>query len=78
MPPPDAWETHNENSNGWTEYKRLVINELERTNSRLDIMDKRLAKIEKNIVVLQTKAAMWAAFIAIGVSGGMGLLTKIL
>jgi len=77
MLPPDAWETHT-HENGWTEYKRLVINELERTNRRLDVMDKRLAKIEKHIVILQTKAAMWAAFIAIGVSGGMGLLTKIL
>jgi hypothetical protein len=77
MPPEDAWETHADN-NGWTEYKRLVINELERTNRRLDIMDKRLARIERNVVVLQTKAAMWAASIAIVISGGIGLLTKIL
>ena len=77
MIPPDAWETHT-HENGWTEYKRLVINELERTNSRLDTMDKRLAKIEKHIVVLQTKAAMWAACIAVMISGGFGFLTKIL
>ena len=78
MSPPDAWDTHHTGTNGWTEYKRLVINELERTNRRLDIMDKRLSKIERNIVVLQTKAAMWAAGIAIMISGGFGLLTKIL
>jgi hypothetical protein len=77
MTPPDAWDTHTD-ENGWTEYKRLVINELERTNRRLETMDKRLAKIEKHIVVLQTKAAMWAAVIAIMISGGFGLLTKIL
>jgi hypothetical protein len=41
-------------------------------------MDKRLARIERNVVVLQTKAAMWAASIAIVISGGIGLLTKIL
>mgnify|MGYP004446743727 CR=1 FL=1 len=78
MPPEDPWETHDGKTNGWDEYKRLVINELERTNHRLDVMDKRLSKIEKHIVVLQTKAAMWAACIAIMISGGFGLLTKIL
>ena len=78
MATPEAWETHHEGGNGWTEYKRLVINELERTNRRLDIMDKRLARIERNVVVLQTKAATWAAGIAIVISGGIGLLTKIL
>ena len=77
MSAPDAWETHAE-ENGWTEYKRLVINELERTNRRLDVMDKRLAKIENHIAILQTKSAMWAAGIAIAISGGIGLLTQVL
>jgi len=66
------------NGNGWTEYKRLVINELERTNLRLDRMDKRLGRIERNITVLQTKAATWAAGIAIVISGGVSLLLKVL
>lgn len=78
MSPQDPWETHNGGTNGWAEYKRLVINELERTNSRLDAVDRRLAKIERNIVVLQTKAATWAAGIAIVISGGVSLLLKIL
>ena len=77
MTTPDSWETHT-SENGWAEYKRLVINELERTNNRLDLMDKRLAKIERNIAILQTKAATWAAGIAIIVSGGVSLLVKIL
>ena len=64
--------------NGWTEYKRLVINELERTNLRLDRMDKRLGRIERNITILQTKAATWAASIAIIISGGVNLLIKVL
>ena len=64
--------------NGWTEYKRLVINELERTNLRLDRMDKRLGRIERNITILQTKAATWAASIAIIISGGVSLLIKVL
>ena len=78
MSPQDPWETHSGGTNGWDQYKRLVINELERTNKRLDTMDKRLAKIERNIVVLQTKAATWAAGIAIIISGGVSLLIKIL
>ncbi len=72
----DTWETRHPGSNGWDQYKRLVINELERTNHRLDMVDKRLSKIEKNIVILQTKAATWAAGIAIVISGGVSLLIK--
>jgi len=64
MSPQDPWETHNEQTNGWQEYKRLVINELERANHRLDLVDKRLANMEKHITVLQTKAATWAAAVA--------------
>ena len=79
MTPEDPWETHHsKGTNGWTEYKRLVIHELERTNSRLDMVDKRLSKIERNISILQTKAATWAAGIAIIISGGISLLTNIL
>ena len=64
-------------SNGWDEYKRLVLNELERTNSRLDGMDKRLQRIEKNIAILQTKAYMAASAIAIVLSGSISLLFRI-
>ena len=78
MPPEDSWETHQGHSNGWDQYKRLVIHELENTNTRLGQMDKRLAKIERSIVVLQTKAATWAAGIAIIISGGISLLIKVL
>ncbi len=66
------------NTNGWDEYKLLVISELERANQRLDAVDKRLTKIEKNIAILQTKAATYSAGIAIIVSGGVSLLLKIL
>jgi hypothetical protein len=65
-------------SNGWDEYKRLVINELERTNSRLSGMDKRLQRIEKNIAILQTKAYMAASAIALVLSGSISLLFRIL
>jgi hypothetical protein len=67
-----------EGSNGWDQYKKLVISELERTNKRLTIMDKRLSHIEKNIIILQTKAATWAASVSVIISIGAGLLFKIL
>lgn len=73
----DPWEPSTQ-TNGWDEYKRLVIHELERTNRRLDMVDKRLSKIERNITILQTKAATWAACVAIIISGGISLLTKVL
>jgi len=66
-------EQHN---NGWDEYKLLVINELERTNSRLDGMDKRLHRIERNIAILQTKAYFAAAIVAIILSCSISLVFK--
>ena len=77
MPPQDPWEADT-GDNGWTEYKRLVLNELERTNHRLDMVDKRLLKIERHLAIVQTKVATWAAGIAIIISGGMSFLIKIL
>ncbi len=65
-------------SNGWDEYKKLVINELERANKRLDVMDRRLGHIEKNIAVLQTKAYITAASIAFVLSTAVSVLVKIL
>jgi hypothetical protein len=41
--------------NGWDQYKKLVLVELERTNSRLLDIDKRLAHIEKKLAVLDAK-----------------------
>ena len=79
----DAWKTNfegrgNGETNGWAEYKRLVIHELESTNIRLERLDKRLGKIEHRLTILQTKAAMYAAGIAIVISGGVSFLLKVL
>jgi len=65
-----------EQHNGWDEYKRLVLSELERTNSRLDGMDKRLHRIERNIAILQTKAYMAASVIAIILSCSISIIFK--
>jgi len=50
-------------TNGWDQYKKLVIHELERNNNRLERLDKRLASIEHKLVVLHTKMYV-AAFVA--------------
>jgi len=50
-------------TNGWDQYKRLVIHELERNNNRLEKLDKRLASIEHRLAVLHTKMYV-AAFVA--------------
>ena len=65
-------------TNGWDEYKKLVINELERANKRLDVMDRRLGHIERNIAVLQTKSYITAAAIAFVLSTAVSIFVKIL
>ncbi len=50
-------------TNGWDEYKKYVIHELERNNTRLDKLDKRLASIDHKLTVLHTKMYV-AAFVA--------------
>ena len=48
--------------NGWEEYKRLVVHELERCNNRLDLLDDRLRKIEQKLSILDTKIYVTALF----------------
>jgi hypothetical protein len=67
-----------QDTNGWDQYKRLVISELERTNNKLEQMDKRLSHIERHIAVLQTKSASYAAGVALLISGGISLVIKFL
>jgi len=55
--------------NGWDEYKRLVVHELERANLRLGVVDKRLSKIEKNLAIVQTKVYVASAIVAMLFSG---------
>jgi hypothetical protein len=67
-----------ETNNGWDMYKKLVVKELERCNNRLDVMDRRLSKIERNIAVLQTKVYVSAAAVAFILSASVSILVKIL
>ena len=47
----------------WDEYKNLVLHELERTNKRLDHIDRKLGNIEERLTVINSKIYA-AAFIA--------------
>ena len=57
------------NTNGWDEYKKLVVHELERSNQRLDMMDKRLGNIEQRLTVVHTKVFMVASVISAAIAG---------
>ena len=55
--------------NGWDEYKKLVIHELERSNSRLQKIEDHLNVIDKKLTILQTKVYTTALFISVVISG---------
>ena len=55
--------------NGWKEYKQFVIQELKRSNDRLEKIEDRLIGIEREMAVLKTKMYIGSAFIAIVFSG---------
>ena len=74
--PKDPLETHTGGINGWGEYKRLVVNELDRTNRRLDMMDKRLGHIDRSITELKTKMYMISGVTALVFSGILSILIK--
>ena len=47
--------------NGWEEYKKLVLSELERFNKNQDKFDKKLDKVIIDIATLKVKASIWGA-----------------
>ena len=65
-------------TNGWDEYKRLVINELERSNARLDHIDKRLSNIELTFAKLQTRLYTGAVLIAFVITAVMNFVDDII
>lgn len=46
---------------GWEEWSRYVLKELERLNSCYEGMNKRLTKMLVEITTLKVKAGMWGA-----------------
>jgi len=60
--------------NGWDEYKKLVLHELERSNSRLQKIEDHLTTIDRKLTILQTKVYTTALIISVLISGALQLL----
>ena len=56
--------------NDWDEYKKLVLQELERNNDRLNNIDLRLRGIEERLTIINTKIYL-AAFATSAVITGV-------
>ena len=63
-------------SNGWDEYKRLVLNELEQNGQRLLRIEKRLGKIDQHIIEHKTKIYMASSIVSILFSAIVATLFK--
>jgi len=59
-----------ETQNGWSQYKKLIIHELEGTERQLDRILRRMGKLEQKLTIVQTKIYV-AASIAAGVFTGL-------
>lgn len=46
---------------GWGEYKRLILKELERLNREVEHVGEELAAIRVEIAMLKVKASLWGA-----------------
>lgn len=47
--------------NGWKEWSKYVLKELERLNSSYEDLRNRYEKLNSSLVMLQTKASIWGA-----------------
>lgn len=54
----------------WSEYRRLVIAELERINATLERIQRELAEIRTEVALLKFKASVWGV-LAGAISGAM-------
>jgi hypothetical protein len=59
-----------ETQNGWSQYKKLIIHELQGTERQLDRILRRLGKLEQKLTVVQTKIYV-AASVAAAVFTGL-------
>ena len=49
------------NANGWDEYKRLVMNELEDLGSKFDKMQEDITTMREEVASLKVKSGIWGA-----------------
>lgn len=57
---PDQWQ-----GNGWTQYQKLVLAELERHSEQLDRLSKQITHLDIELAMLKVKAGAW------GLIGGL-------
>ena len=68
-----------DNGNGWAEWKKLVLFQLERNTSEHRVLDRRVSEIQTDIAQLKTKAGVWGALagaIPVLVALGLWLLNR--
>ena len=64
--------------NGWIEYRKLVISELQRSNDRLTRIESDITDIKQVLVVLQTKIYFASSTLAFLISAAIGILTSVI
>ena len=47
--------------NGWNEWSKFVLKELERLNSCYENLDAKVDSIKEDVVMLKVKAGLWGA-----------------
>ncbi len=57
-----------EMENGWREYQKLVLNELERHNDLIEGLRGDISSLRGDMVAVKVKIAMWS--LATGTAGG--------
>ena len=63
--------------NGWVEYRKFVVENLDLNKKQLHGIENRLRKMEQDIVMLKTKVYIASAVIGFAVSGVISLLVTI-
>lgn len=48
-------------TNGWTEWSKYVLKELERLNACYDSLNEKVGKISNDIMMLKVKSGVWGA-----------------
>jgi hypothetical protein len=61
--------------NGWIEYRKLVISELQRSNDRLTRIESDITEIKQRLAILQTKVYFASSTLAFLVSAAVGMFT---
>jgi len=64
--------------NGWIEYRKLVISELQRSNDRLTRIESDITDIKQGLVILQTKIYFASSTLAFLISAAVGILTSVI